>query len=120
MFAHGKIDNCRPVVIAPSYLLSIMQQNGLRPSGGIYKALDGQNSNLRWDIPTKQLQVSVLQVNSRQTAGARRIERMCVGLHATRSAELCLLQFYYALEGAIKSKSPAVLNDTKPGAPYQV
>jgi hypothetical protein len=48
------------------YLLVDMQQNGLRPFGGIYKALDGQNSNLRWDIPTTQLQASVLHVDSRQ------------------------------------------------------
>lgn len=34
-----------------------VQQNGLQPLGGIYKALDGQNSNLRWDVPTSQLQV---------------------------------------------------------------
>ena len=38
-----------------------------------------------------------------------------VGLSA-----VCLLQFYYELEGALKSKNPAVLNNTMPGAPYQV
>jgi hypothetical protein len=41
-----------------------MQQNNLRPAGGIYKALDGRNSNLRWDVPTAKLQVSFLQVDS--------------------------------------------------------
>lgn len=30
------------------------------------------------------------------------------------------MQFYYELEGEIKSKDPGVLNSTKPGAPYQV
>ena len=34
-----------------------MQQNNLNPDGGIYKAEDGQGSNLRWDIPGRMLQV---------------------------------------------------------------
>jgi hypothetical protein len=40
--------------------------------------------------------------------------------HQHAASGAYLLQFYYALEGAIKSKNPSVLNDTKSGAPYQV
>ena len=45
---------------------------------------------------------------------------MHVSSTAVVSGAVYLLQFYYELEGAIKSKDPAVLNDTMPGAPYQV
>lgn len=33
-----------------------LQDNGKDPNGYLYKALDGTLSNLRWDLPTPQLQ----------------------------------------------------------------
>ena len=41
---------------SPRNFMCPVQQNGLNPAGPIYKALDGQFSNLRWDIVGTDLQ----------------------------------------------------------------
>lgn len=67
-----------------------MQQNNLRPAGGIYKALDGRNSNLRWDVPTAKLQVSCLMVDflGQQMANARVFD--CCGFRRSIPAAVLL------------------------------
>ncbi len=55
-----------PQAAADVTCAAAVQQNGLQPLGGIYKALDGQNSNLRWDVPTSQLRVRAVHNHNGQ------------------------------------------------------